>query len=91
MNPTLQKYLLHILEGQLSGVQVLIFALNSLRKAVLFVKFGRSPTIWERGKKGSLSHDKQHDLVFNDNYFLNYKVFPKNRRYHSSILATLQF
>ena len=41
MNPTLRKYLLHILEGQLSGVQVLIFALNSLRKAVLFVKFGR--------------------------------------------------
>ena len=50
------------------------------------------PTIWEQGKKSSPSSDKQYDLIFflMYNCFLNYKVFPQNGRYHSSIQATLQ-
>ena len=51
------------------------------------------PTIWEQGKKDSLSRDKQYGLVFflMYNHFLNYKVLPQNGTYHSSIQVKLQF
>ena len=41
MNPTLPTYFLHILQGQRSNAQVLIFVLNSLREAEFFIEFGR--------------------------------------------------
>ena len=34
-------YFLHILQGQRSNAQVLIFVLNSLRQAEFFIEFGR--------------------------------------------------
>ena len=41
MNPTLPTYFLHILQGQRSNAQVLIFVLNSLREAEFFIEFQR--------------------------------------------------
>ena len=41
MNPTLPTYFLHILQGQRSNGQELIFVLNPLREAEFFVQFGR--------------------------------------------------
>ena len=41
MNLTLVTYFLHILQGQWSNAQVLIFVLNSLREADFFIEFGR--------------------------------------------------
>ena len=41
MNPTLPTYFLHILAGQRSNVQVLIFVLNSLIEGEFFIEFGR--------------------------------------------------
>ena len=41
MNPTLPTYFLHILQGQPSNAQVLIFVLNSLREAEFFIEFGK--------------------------------------------------
>ena len=41
MNPTLPTYFLHILQGQRSAAQLLIFVLNSLREAEFFIEFGR--------------------------------------------------
>ena len=41
MNPAFPKYFLHILQGQLSAAQVLIFVLNYLREAEFFIEFGR--------------------------------------------------
>ena len=35
------KYFLHILQGQRSNVQVLIFVFNFLREAEFFIEFGR--------------------------------------------------
>ena len=76
MNPTLPTYFLHILQGQRSNAQVLIFVFNSLRKAEFFIEFGRG----------------SHNLgARKERLFLNYKVFPQNGRYHSSIQVTLQF
>ena len=41
MNPTLETYFLHILQGQRSNAKALIFVLNSLREAEFFIEFGR--------------------------------------------------
>ena len=41
MNLTFVTYFLHILQGQRSNAQVLIFVLNSLREADFFIEFGR--------------------------------------------------
>ena len=41
MNPTLPTCFLHILQGQRSNAQLLIFVLNSLREAEFFIEFGR--------------------------------------------------
>ena len=93
MNPTLSTYLLHILQGQETAVQVLIFVLNSLRDVEFLLRSVGDPTIWEQGKKDSLSRGKQYDLVSFLMFicFLNYMVFPQNGRYYSSLQATLQF
>ena len=40
MNPTLPTNFLHILQGHRSNAQVLIFVLNSLRVAKIFIEFG---------------------------------------------------
>ena len=40
MNPTHPAYFLHILHGQRSNAQVLIFVLNSLREVEFFIEFG---------------------------------------------------
>ena len=41
MKPTLPTYFLHILQGQHSNAEVIIFVLNSLRQAEFFIEFGR--------------------------------------------------
>ena len=41
MNPTLETYFLHILQGQWSNAKALIFVLNSLREAEFFIESGR--------------------------------------------------
>ena len=41
MNPALPTYFLHTLKGQRSNAQVLIFVLNSSKKADFFIEFGR--------------------------------------------------
>ena len=41
MNPTLQTYFLHNLQGQWSAIQVLIFVLSSFREDECLMKFGR--------------------------------------------------
>ena len=41
MNPTLPTYFLHILHGQRSNAQLLMFVLNSVREAEFFIEFGR--------------------------------------------------
>ena len=41
MDPTLQTYFLHILQGQRLNAQVLIFVLNSLREAEFFIEFDK--------------------------------------------------
>ena len=63
------------------------------RSRIFLLSLVKDPIIWEQGKKDSLSRDKQYDLVFflMYNRFLNYKLFPQNGRYHSSIQVTLQF
>ena len=93
MNPTLPIYFLHILQGRRSNAQVLTFVLNSLRGAEFLLSLVEDPTIWEQGKKDSLSRDKQYDLVFflMYNRFLNYKVFSQNGRYYSSIKACVRY
>ena len=77
MNPTLPTpptYFLHILQWQWSNAQVLIFCLFFLiswEKQNFLLNLVEDPTIWEQGKKDSLSRDKRHDLVF----FLMYNRF----------------
>ena len=44
MNPTLPTYFLHILQGQQSDAQVLVFVLNFLREAEFFVSLVEDPT-----------------------------------------------
>ena len=58
MNPILPTYFLHILQGQRSNAQVLIFVLNSLREADFLLSLVEDPTICEQGKKHCLSRDK---------------------------------
>ena len=41
MNTILLAYLLHILQGQWSAVQALIFILNLLSDTTFFIEFGR--------------------------------------------------
>ena len=89
MNPTLPTYFLHIScifyksRGQINAL-VLIFVLNSLRKAEFLLSLVNDPTIWQQGKRDSLSRDRKYDLVFFLTYkcFLNHKVFPQNGRYN---------
>ena len=94
MNPTLTTYFLHILQGEWSNAQVLIFRLNSLREAEFFNEFGRkSHNLVAREERLSLSRDKQYylDFFLMYNRSLNYKVFPQNGKYHSSFQVTHQF
>ena len=55
MNSTLQTSFLHILQGQQSAAQVLIFVLNSFRKIPFpqnfFLSLVDGPIIWEHRKK----------------------------------------
>ena len=92
MNPALSTYFLHIRQGQQSNAQALVFVLIPWEKQNFLLSLVEDPTIWEQGKKDSLSRDKQYDLVFFPmyNWLLNYKVFPQNGRYHLSIQVILQ-
>ena len=58
MNPTPLTYSLHILKGQWSNGQVLIFGLSSLREIDFFIESGRRSYNLGRGKKDSQSRDK---------------------------------
>ena len=58
MNPTIKHISLCILQGQWPAVQVLIFALSSLRDAEFLIEFSRNSIIWEQEKKDFLSRDK---------------------------------
>ena len=84
---------MHILQEQWPAAQLLIFVFNSLREAEFFIELVEDPAHGERGKKDSLSLDKQYDLAFFliYNSLLNYKAFSQNGRYHSSIQVTHQF
>ena len=93
MNPTVSTYFLHCPLGQWSANPVLIFVLNSLRDAEIFMEFGRKSHNLREGNRNSLSRDKQNKRFLSNVYnsFLNYKIFPENGRYHLSVQATLPF
>ena len=63
MNPTLPTYSCIFYKDR-SNAQRLIFLLNSLREAEFSVEFVEDLTIWEQGKRDSLSRDKEYDIVF---------------------------
>ena len=54
MNTILPAYLLHILQGQWSAVQALIFILNLLSDT-FFIEFGRRSQFRSKGKRLSES------------------------------------
>ena len=84
MNPTLPTFFLHILQGQESPAQVLIFVLNCFLDAEFLVDFARRSLNLGAKEEKSLSRDEQYDLTFflMYNCFFNYKVLPQNGRYH---------
>ena len=55
MNTILPAYLLHIVQGQWSAVQALIFILNLLSDTTFFIEFGRRSQFRSKGKRLSES------------------------------------
>ena len=53
------------------SINFLLFFFDFLKKQNFLLNLVEDPTIWEQGKKDSLSRDKRHDLVF----FLMYNRF----------------